>query len=62
MLNPEYGIALTYSDLGYLGLISAVWLDSSIRFGAPRHRILYCFCFSGTNAHVRLPVSLSAVK
>ena len=27
VLRPEYGVALTYADLGYLGLISAVWLD-----------------------------------
>lgn len=25
--NPEYGIAFTVADLGYVGLISVVWLD-----------------------------------
>ena len=25
--NPEYGVALTVADLGFAGLLSAVWLD-----------------------------------
>ena len=27
ILNNEYGITFTYSDLGYIGLIACVWLD-----------------------------------
>lgn len=27
MLNPQYGITFTFSDLGYLGLIAVCWLD-----------------------------------
>jgi len=27
ILNPDYGITFTYSDLGYLGLIAICWLD-----------------------------------
>jgi hypothetical protein len=27
VLEPSFGITLTYSDLGYIGLIAICWLD-----------------------------------
>jgi hypothetical protein len=27
VLNPEYGVTITFSDLGYIGLIAFCWLD-----------------------------------
>jgi len=52
ILNPDYGVTFTFSDLGYAGLIAVVWLDFKERNFIP-DEIMVWF----TKGHLNLPSS-----
>lgn len=52
ILNPDYGVTFTVSDLGYAGLIAVVWLDFKEKVFIP-DEIMVWF----TKGHLNLPSS-----